>query len=87
MMFLQVPLVLGESTINDEFFNTAILLGLKGLFVIAGFLFIAFSIVVIRQITIMQQTVVTPIAGRIKLLGYALLAVSVAAGAYYLFVL
>ncbi len=43
---------------------------LKVLFVLAGALYVIFSFVVIRQIALMRQTVVTPFSTTIKLGGY-----------------
>ncbi len=57
---------------------------LKVLFVLAGALYVIFSFVVIRQIALMRQTVITPFSLTIKLGGYVHFLFALAALIYYL---
>lgn len=57
---------------------------LKVLFVLSGALYVIFSFVVIRQIALMRQTVVTPFSTTIKLVGYAHFLFALAVLTYFL---
>jgi len=58
--------------LNELFFGF-----LKTMFVIAGVLYLIFSVVVIRQIHTMQNSLMTSFSGKLKFLGYAHLAFSI----------
>jgi hypothetical protein len=73
-MLLATLLQLQLTTGNDLIFqltNTAIFTGLvKLLFIIGAILYVIFSFVVVRQITLMRQTVITSLSSVLQLLGY-----------------
>lgn len=63
----------------DLFFNF-----LKVLFVLAGIIYVIFSIVAIRQIDIMENSLVTSLAGKLKMLGYLHFVIAVLALIYFI---
>lgn len=87
MWLLQIPLILGEETTSPEFISDLFFNFLKVMFVIAGVLYLAFAIVVIRQIKIMQESLVTTLAMPLKLLGYLHLLMAILVLAYFILIL
>jgi len=67
---LQAPLVLGQTTTNPEFFSGILLIGIKGMFLLGIALYFVFSIVMIRQIHVMKNTLITPFSPTIQLIGF-----------------
>ncbi len=76
--------LLGE---NLPSVDTAILFGVKTMFIIAGVLYFLFAILVSRQISIMSSTVGTTASASIKLLGFVHLIISVVVLMYFIIVL
>ncbi len=74
---LQIGFVLGASDV-PMFSQTAALLFIKMLFLIAGLLYVIFALIVTRQIQLMHRTLVTNFGPFIQLLGFAQLALSLA---------
>lgn len=64
-----------------------LLLGLKFMFVLAGFLYLLFAILVTRQVSIMSKTISTTASPRIKLLGIAHLVIAILVLIYFFIVL
>jgi hypothetical protein len=87
MWLLQFPLVLGDQTSNPEFLSDLFFNFLKVLFIIAGVLYLAFAIVVIRQIKIMQESLVTTLAVPLRILGFIHLVLAILVLAYFILVL
>jgi hypothetical protein len=73
--------------INGITIDSALLLVLKLFFLVGGLLYFVFGLVVIRQIAIMKKTLTTPLSATITLLGYAHLAATIAAIAFFLMIL
>ena len=48
------------------------------MFILAGILYSIFAVIVIRQISSMQKSLMTSVSGRLKLLGYVHLIIAVA---------
>ena len=67
--------------------NTAVLFGVKAMFIIAGMLYLLFAVLVTRQISIMSKTVQTTSSVLIKLLGMVHLVASIIALIYFFIVL
>lgn len=67
--------------------NTALLFGVKSMFVIAGVLYTLFSILVTRQISIMSKTIATTASFHMKLLGFIHLIVAILVLIYFIMVL
>lgn len=84
---LQAPIIIGDQTTSPEFVTNLFFSFLKVLFIIAGLLYVAFAIVVVRQIYTMHETLVTSLEGVLKLLGYIHLVLSIAVLAYFILVL
>lgn len=60
-----------ENDLILELTNTPIFLGLlKFLFILGAALYVIFSFVVVRQISLMRQTVVTSLSAFLQLIGY-----------------
>jgi hypothetical protein len=60
-----------QDSLVQELTQSVIFLGiLKVLFIIAAILYVLFSFVVVRQITLMRQTVVTSLSSFLQLIGY-----------------
>lgn len=67
---LQLQLRTGDDLIF-QLTNTALFTGfVKTLFIIGAILYVIFSFVVVRQITLMRQTVLTSLSGTLQLIGY-----------------
>ena len=63
------------TSFSDVFFNpdteqSLLLLLFKLLFVLTAFLYVLFSVVVIRQISIMRRTLITPFSPMLSVLGW-----------------
>lgn len=84
---LQAPLVLGDTTIGPVALSSALLIALKMMFILAGLLYLAFSVVVIRQIHIMQTTLITSLSPSLRILGYVHLVAAIAVLAFIILVL
>lgn len=67
--------------------DTAILFGVKTLFIFAGVLYLLFAILVTRQINIMSKTIKTTAVPQIRLLGWIHLLVSLLVLIYFFIVL
>lgn len=50
-------------------YNFSLLIIFKYLLIIASFFYLIFSFVVVRQISIMKKTLLTPMSGKVTLLG------------------
>jgi hypothetical protein len=87
MWLLQLPLILGDQTTSPEFLSDLFFSFLKVMFVIAGVLYLAFAIVALRQIRTMQESLVTTLAGPLRLLGYVHLLLAILVLAYFILVL
>ena len=72
---LQAPLVLGQTTTSPEVFSGFLLMGVKGMFLFGVLLYFIFSIVVLRQIYVMKNTLITPFSPVIQMIGWAHLVV------------
>jgi hypothetical protein len=60
-----------QDSLVQELTQSVIFLGiLKVMFIIAAILYVLFSFVVVRQITLMRQTVVTSLSSFLQLIGY-----------------
>lgn len=87
MWLFQFPLILGDQTADPEFFTGLFFNFLKVMFVIIGIIYLIFAIVVIRQIKEMQDSLITSLAGVLKLLGYIHLLLAILVLAYFILVL
>jgi hypothetical protein len=67
--------------------DTAILFGVKIMFIIFGVLYFLFSILVTRQISIMSNTITTTASSKIKTLGFLHLVLSIIVLIYFFIVL
>ncbi len=60
-----------QDSLVTELTSSAIFLGiLKVMFIIAALLYVIFSFVVVRQIALMRQTVVTSLSSFLQIIGY-----------------
>lgn len=57
---------------------------LQVMFVIAGILYVIFSVIIIRQIYTMQQSLVTSFSGKLRFLSYAHLGLAVVVLLFFL---
>lgn len=67
--------------------DTAILFGVKTMFIIAGILYFLFAILVTRQISIMSKTITTTASSKIKSFGFIHLIISIVVLMYFFIVL
>lgn len=67
--------------------DTAILFGVKTLFIFAGVIYLLFAILVVRQIGIMSKTIETTAVPQIRSLGWIHLAASILVLIYFFIVL
>lgn len=82
-MLLQFGLVLGESNLAAASLDAALLIFLKILFVIAGLIYVAFGVIVIRQVVVMKNTLHTTYSPIIQLLGWLHLALALLVLAFF----
>jgi hypothetical protein len=87
MWLLQFPLVLGDNSNSPVFFTDIFFSFIKVMFIMAGLLYVAFAVVVLRQIYVMHESLVTSLSGIFKLLGFIHLLLSLLVLVYYLLVL
>jgi membrane-anchored glycerophosphoryl diester phosphodiesterase (GDPDase) len=83
-MLTALPQVVDTQLLETLVSSDLVQMLLKVLFVLAGALYVIFSFVVIRQIALMRQTVVTPSATVIKLGGYVHFLLAFAVLIYFL---
>ncbi|HQM15598.1 MAG TPA: hypothetical protein PLM16_00090 [Candidatus Woesebacteria bacterium] len=74
----------GISSVNNIPFNHILLLIFKLLLDVGGVLYLVFAVVVVRQISIMKKTLITPLSPLISLLGYLHLLFAILALSYFL---
>ena len=67
--------------------DTAILFGVKTMFIVGGVLYFLFAILVTRQISVMSKTISTTASPQIKTLGFIHLIISIVALIYFFIVL
>lgn len=67
--------------------DTAILFGVKTMFIVGGVLYLLFAILVTRQISVMSKTISTTASSQIKTLGFIHLIISIVALIYFFIVL
>jgi hypothetical protein len=67
--------------------TTALLMMVKIFFIIGGSLYFVFSLVAIRQISIMRKTLITPLSPLVTLLGYIHLVLTLGALAFFWFLI
>ena len=67
--------------------DTALEILFKVLFIAGGLVYLVFSLVVHRQITIMKKTLTTPLSPIITLLGLAHLALTIFTLAFFIFII
>lgn len=72
---------------NGLTMDGALLLILKLFFVIGGFLYLIFSLVVVRQIAIMRKTLITPLSTTITAFGLVHLIATIASILFFLLIL
>lgn len=68
---LQTSSVLGEDALTSGSVNDFLFVGLKLLFILAGLIYVAFAVVMIRQIFVMQKTLRTSFSAELRVLGFA----------------
>jgi hypothetical protein len=66
---LQVPLVLGQTT-SPAIMSGFLLMGIKGMFLLGTLLYFVFSVVIVRQIHVMKNTLITPFSPAIQMIGF-----------------
>ena len=66
-------------------FNEALLGTIKLLFIVGGVLYFAFAFVIIRQISVMKKTLITPLELEISSLGWIHLALTTGLFLYFVF--
>lgn len=66
---LQLTLSAGQNAVTPDTINGLALMGLKGLFLLGVLIYFIFSILIIRQIQVMKNTLITPFAPIIQTLG------------------
>lgn len=77
-----------QDTLLAELTGSPIFLGVfKVLFIIAATLYVLFSFVVVRQISLMRQTVVTSLSTFLQLVGYVHLIASIIVVAIFFLIL
>ncbi|MBP9820373.1 hypothetical protein KBC79_06600 [Candidatus Woesebacteria bacterium] len=84
---LQLPSTLGVSIENPLFFNDLLLSVFKLLFIACAFLYVFFAFIVIRQVSLMKDTVSTPFSAYLQFLSYVHFAVSLGVVLFYIIVL
>jgi len=67
--------------------DTAILFGVKTMFIVGGFLYLLFAILVTRQISLMSKTIATTASANIKIIGLLHLIISIVVLMYFIIVL
>lgn len=67
---LQLTISLGGPILSPESGESLLLVLFKILFVLAAFLYVLFSFVVIRQISLMRKTLITPFSPILSILGW-----------------
>lgn len=72
---------IGFGMVNAEFL---VLGSVKIMFVVAGLLYVAFAVLVLRQIYIMKKTVITSFSPVVVLLGYAHLIMAILLFVFFL---
>lgn len=85
MGFLQLTLSLGEMQLGPGNLEGIFWNFLHLMFVIAGFLYVIFSIIIIRQIYTMQRSLVTSFSKVLRSLSYLHLALAVIILLYFIF--
>jgi membrane-anchored glycerophosphoryl diester phosphodiesterase (GDPDase) len=77
-----------ENDLILDLTNSVLFLGLlKFIFIFAAILYVIFSFVVVRQISLMRQTVVTSLSPFLRLIGYLHLLLSIAVVAIFFIIL
>lgn len=76
-MLWQLTGTFTNPTIAPGDFNDLLLLFVKIMFLVGSGLYVGFGIIVIRQIRIMRQTLITPFSGTLRVLGYTHLALTI----------
>lgn len=74
---LQVGLTLGNPSLTPASAESAILFLVKLLFILAGLIYVVFAVIVVRQVHVMKQTLITSFSPVILLLGYIHLFVAI----------
>ncbi|MBP7700849.1 hypothetical protein KA111_02185 [Candidatus Woesebacteria bacterium] len=67
--------------------NQFLLIGVKIMFVLAGFLYLLFALLITKQVSLMSKTLGTTHAARNKFLAFIHLIISIGVLIYYLLVL
>lgn len=67
--------------------NQFLLIGVKIMFVLAGFLYLLFALLITKQVSLMSKTLGTTHAARNKVLAFIHLFISIGVLIYYLLVL
>jgi membrane-anchored glycerophosphoryl diester phosphodiesterase (GDPDase) len=77
-----------ENDLILDLTNSLLFLGiLKFVFIFAALLYVVFSFVVVRQISLMRQTVITSLSTFLRVIGYLHLILSIAVVAIFFIVL
>lgn len=83
-LLAQTGLVLGENTLTVMDVESALLGFIKLLFILAGILYVVFSLIVVRQVHIMKNTLITSFSSVILVFGYIHLVIALAVLLFFL---
>jgi hypothetical protein len=86
-MLLQTALSFGVDSVGTEPFNTLLLAGVKGLFLLGILVYLVFAIIIVRQIHVMKKTLITSFEPVVLTIGLTHLAFVLIVGILFLLIL
>ena len=86
-MLLQLSLMAANNTTFPSEFNTVVLWFIRWALIILAIFYVMFGVMVVKQIRIMRQTLITSFSPILRLLGYAHLLLAILVLLVFLFVL
>ncbi|NCN87609.1 MAG: hypothetical protein GW941_01795 [Candidatus Pacebacteria bacterium] len=86
-MLLQTALSFGVNSAGTESFNSLLLGGVKGLFILGVLVYLVFAIIIVRQIHVMKKTLITSFEPVVLTIGLTHLTFVLIVGILFLLIL